>query len=541
MEKYSGNIIDVVRDRIFPGTVYVEGNHIVEITEDNQIYRQYIVPGFVDSHIHIESSMLVPSEFARIAVQHGTVAAVCDAHEIANVLGVEGVKFMIRDGARTSMKFYFSAPSCVPATLYESSGAYISPDDIKELFKEFPQVKFLGEMMNYPGVIQRDPLVMQKIQIARDMGKVIDGHAPALLGDELKKYVSAGIGTDHECFTKEEALQKIALGMKIIIREGSAVKNFDELIDIAREHHANCAFCSDDKHPDELIKGHINELVNRALKRGIDTLSVFKMASLNPVKHYGLEMGLLQEGDLADFVIIDNLEHFSVLKTVIDGKCVFEKGVPIEPLKRIQAVNKFNALPKENSDFNIPAISNEIPVIEVIDGQLITRKLMARPMIMDGLFVSDVKNDIIKISVINRYENARPVVAFVKNFGLKKGAIASSVAHDSHNIIVVGVSDQDICKAVNRIINEKGGVCAVCEDEGINEVLPLPFAGLMSNDSYEEVAAKYVNLDKLAKSFGSGLYAPFMTLSFMALLVIPEIKLSDKGLFDGTKFEFINF
>lgn len=541
MEKYSGNIIDVVRDRIYAGTVYVDGKRIVEIVEDNQTYSQYIVPGFVDSHIHIESSMLVPSEFARIAVQHGTIAAVCDAHEIANVLGVEGVKFMIRDGERALMKFYFSAPSCVPATPFESSGAQISPEDIKEIFNEFPQVKFLGEMMNYPGVIQRDPLVMQKIQIAREMGKVIDGHAPALMGVELKKYVIAGISTDHECFTKEEALQKIALGMKILIREGSAVKNFDDLIDIAREHHANCAFCSDDKHPDELIKGHINELVHRALKRGLDTLSVFKMASLNPVRHYGLEMGLLQEGDPADFIILDDLEHFNVLKTIIEGKCVFEKGVPSVHLQKIQAVNKFNALPKENSDFNIPAIPNEVPVIEVIDGQLITRKVMAKPKIKDGMFVSDVKNDIIKISVINRYENARPAVAFVKNFGLKKGAIASSVAHDSHNIIVVGVTDQDICKAVNSVINEKGGICAVCEEEGIHEILPLPFAGLMSNAPYEEVADMYVKLDKLAKGFGSALYAPFMTLSFMALLVIPEIKLSDKGLFDGTKFKFINF
>ncbi len=541
MEKYSGNIIDVVRDRIYAGTVYVDGKRIVEITEDNQTYSQYIVPGFVDSHIHIESSMLVPSEFARIAVQHGTVAAVCDAHEIANVLGVEGVKFMIRDGDRALMKFYFSAPSCVPATPFESSGAQISPEDIREIFKEFPQVKFLGEMMNYPGVIQRDPLVMQKIQIALEMGKVIDGHAPALMGDELKKYVSAGITTDHECFTKEEALKKIAIGMKILIREGSAVKNFDDLIDIAREHYANCAFCSDDKHPDELIKGHINELVHRALKRGLDTLSVFKMASLNPVRHYGLEMGLLQEGDPADFVIVDCLDHFNVLKTIIEGKCVFEKGVPSVPLQKIKAVNKFNAFSKEISDFNVPAIPNKIPVIEVIDGQLITRMVMERPISEDGLFVSDVKNDIIKISVINRYENTRPAVAFVRNFGLKKGAIASSVAHDSHNIIVVGVTDQDICKAVNNIINEKGGICAVCEDEGINEILPLPFAGLMSNASYEDVAAKYVKLDELAKSFGSGLYAPFMTLSFMALLVIPEIKLSDKGLFDGTKFEFINF
>ena len=540
MKTFSGTIVDVVNNRIFQGQMTVEDGIISKI-EETEVGEgsPYIVPGFVDAHIHIESSMLLPGEFARIAVQHGTIAAVCDAHEIANVLGVEGVRFMIENAALTPLRFFFSAPSCVPATNFESSGARIETEDIKNLFINYPQIKFLGEMMNFPGVISRQPEVMRKIEVALAYGKKIDGHAPGLMGDDLKAYAQAGISTDHECFSAQEALEKIHLGMKVLIREGSAVQNFDDLIGLTHEHYEYCAFCSDDKHPDELIKGHINDLVKRALNKGVDPLKVFRMASYNPVLHYGLEMGLLQPGDPADFVVVYNLDELKVQQTVINGQLAFDNGKLCFPRMQVQVANIFNAQPKHISDFAVAATKDDLPVIEVVDGQLITKRIMKRPLEANGFFISNPNDDVLKIAVVNRYENAPPAVGFVKNFGLKQGAIASSVAHDSHNIIAVGANDRDLCAAVNTVIAHKGGICAVSGEQQLLEVLPLPVAGLMSDLPFEEVAIRYEKLDALAKKFGSPLHAPFMTLSFMALLVIPELKISDKGLFDAVKFEFI--
>jgi adenine deaminase len=533
----SGNIVDVLNSEVYSGTLRIYNGKIIDIVREKNNYNHYIVPGFVDAHIHIESSMLPPSEFARIAAIHGTVATISDPHEIANVLGINGVRYMIKDAEAVPMKFYFGAPSCVPATDFETSGATIGLDEIEKLLK-LKEIKYLGEAMNFPGVINDDPVIIKKIELAKKYSKLIDGHAPGLRGKDLRKYINAGISTDHECFSRDEALEKLRLGMKILIREGSAAKNFDELIPIVKEHYKNCMFCSDDKHPNDLIKGQINVLVKRALAYGIDIMKVLRVACVNPVLHYGLDVGMLQIGDYADFIEVDNFRDFNILKTYINGEVAAEKGNPLIPVRPSKIVNNFNVKKKKVEDFIIPYKKGNINVIEAIDGQLITNRLILTPKTANNCVVSDIERDILKIAVANRYKEAKVAISFVKNFGLKMGALASSVAHDSHNIIVVGVDDEDICRAVNLIVENKGGISAVSEDKEI--ILPLPIAGIMSDEDYSKVAEKYTEIDKMAKSLGSALHAPFMTLSFMALLVIPKIKLSDEGLFDAEKFKFID-
>lgn len=539
MKIFSGNIVDVVNDEVFPGTLEVRNGKIHDIRRDNRAYEHFITPGFIDSHVHIESAMMPPSEFARIAMGHGTVAAVCDPHEIANVLGIGGVRYMIDNASQVPLKFYFSAPSCVPATTFETSGAELTLKDLETLLA-MPEIKFLGEMMNFPGAIYDDPEVLKKLEMAKVHQKPIDGHSPGLGGADLMKYISKGITTDHECFTKEEALEKLSLGMKILIREGSAAKNFDELIPIAKEHYHNCMFCSDDKHPDDLWKGHINDLVKRALRTGMDKMKVLQMACINPVTHYGLNVGCLQKGNPADFLIIDDFEQVRIEQTIIGGEIVAESGRSRWPHKPAGIVNRFAAKPKEPEDFSVPDRTGPVHVIDVIDGQLITRKSVHTLAASDGGISCDPGKDILKIAVVNRYEDRKAAIGFVKNFGLKQGAIAGSIAHDSHNIIAVGASDGEICDAVNLIIDNRGGICAISRKRNIREVLPLPIAGLMSDQDFKTIAGRYTRLDMLAKEMGSTLHAPFMTLSFMALLVIPEIKLSDRGLFDGTRFEFMD-
>ena len=533
----SGNVVDVLNSEIYPATLKISEGKIIEIQKEVKVYENYIIPGFVDSHIHIESSMLIPSEFARIALTHGTIAVVSDPHEIANVLGVEGIKYMIENAKKVPLKFYFGAPSCVPASPFETSGADLGLEEVKELLKS-EQIKFLGEVMNFPGVINKDPIVTEKLKIAKKYSKLIDGHAPGLRGEALDRYIKSGVSTDHESITIEEALEKIKLGMKIQIREGSASKNFEDLMPILNNNFQSCMFCSDDKHPDDLVKGHINELVKRAVSKGIDIMNVLKAACVNPVLHYKLDVGLLREGDYADFLVIDNLENFNVLNTYIQGKLVSENGKALIPKTDSEAINNFNIKQKEVEDFVLPDNKNRINVIKVIEDQLITDRLLLDSKIEDNNVVSDVENDVLKIVVVNRYENVKPAIGFVKGMGLKEGAIASSVAHDSHNIIAVGTNDEEICKAVNLIIKNKGGVSATSKTRG--SVLSLPVAGIMSNENYSEVVRKYQKVDKMAKDFGSKLHAPFMTLSFLALLVIPKLKLSDKGLFDGERFEFTN-
>lgn len=539
----SGNIVDALNDTIYPATLKISKGRIVEIVKEKKKYKTYIISGFVDSHIHIESSLVTPFEFARIATTHGTVAAVSDPHEIANVLGIKGVKYMIEDGKKSPLKFYFGAPSCVPATNFETSGATLEPEKIKKLLK-LKEIKYLSEMMNFPGVINKDPIVMKKIHLAKKYKKPIDGHAPTLRGNNLKKYARSGISTDHESTTKEEALEKLRLGMKILIREGSAAKNFDELIPIVKTHHKNCMFSSDDKHPDDLLKGHINDLAKRAIDYGLSPMKVLRVACVNPVLHYKLDVGLLQKGDFADFLVIDNLKNLKILKTIINGQIVAENGKTLIARIQPKIVNKFKTRKKKPEDFALKTPrpwrggETRLNFIEAIDGQLITEKLSAIPKVADGSLASDTNRDILKIAVVNRYKDTKPAIAFIKNFGLKKGSLASSVAHDSHNIIAVGVNDKDMCEAVNLIIENKGGISAVNEES--KETLPLPIAGLISDKDYFTVTNKYIQLDKLVKSFGCRLHAPFMTLSFMALLVIPKIKLSDQGLFDGEKFKLIS-
>ncbi|HUC82923.1 MAG TPA: adenine deaminase [Flavisolibacter sp.] len=539
----TGNLVDVHQKKIYPVEIKVEGERIVSITPNPQLQTpNYILPGFIDAHVHIESSMLIPSEFARLAVVHGTVATISDPHEIANVCGMKGVEFMIENGNTVPFKFNFGAPSCVPATVFETAGAALDSTAVEELLRR-DDVLYLSEMMNFPGVLNGDEEVLKKIAAAKKWNKPVDGHAPGLRGEEARKYINAGISTDHECFTAAEALDKLKLGMKILIREGSAAKNFEALIDLLNDYPEQIMFCSDDKHPDSLVEGHINDLCARAVAKGIDVFKVLQAACVNPVGHYKMKVGLLRENDFADFVVVKDLENFEVVQTYINGQLVAENGKSLierKSLSKAAVVNNFSCSKKSAADFALPVGTHSaltsLPVIEALDGQLITNKILSAPTIDAGMIVSDVEKDILKIVVVNRYKDASIAKAFIKNFGLKHGAIASSVAHDSHNIVAVGADDESICKAVNLVIEQQGGVSCVGNDD---TVLPLPVAGLMSSEDGYEVAAKYAEIDKAAKALGSTLSSPFMTLSFMALLVIPHLKLSDLGLFDGDRFEFL--
>ena len=529
-------LIDLHLRQIYPVALEVAAQRIKKITKINpKPGLPYLLPGFIDAHVHVESSMLVPSEFARLAVVHGTVATISDPHEIANVCGMQGVEYMIENGNQVPFHFFFGAPSCVPATPFETAGGEINVADIESLMSR-PEIRYLAEMMNWPGTVNRDPEVMEKIRISQHYGKPIDGHAPGLIGELAEKYVSAGPSTDHECFTYAEALGKIKLGMKISIREGSAAKNFDALIDLIDDYPEMLLFCSDDKHPDNLALSHINELVCRAVAKGKNVFDVLRAACINPILHYDLPVGQLREGDCADFIVVQGLEKFEVLSTYIRGEKVAENGKTRISRIKNEVLNHFNTSTKKPTDFEIPAQGTQVRVIEALDGQLITPEIQGEILIQEGFAFSNPAKDILKITVVNRYQDAPPALSFIKNFRLKTGAIASSVGHDSHNIIAVGVDDDSICRAVNLLIEAKGGVSAVWGDQ--EEVLPLPVGGIMSPEDGYEVAAAYTRIDRMAKAMGSTLNSPFMTLSFMALLVIPDLKLSDKGLFDGKKFEF---
>ncbi|SFQ41817.1 adenine deaminase [Parafilimonas terrae] len=538
-----GNYVNIKSKAINEAAFFIENGKIVSVEiygEENKTLP-YILPGFIDSHVHIESSMLVPSEFARLAVVHGTVATISDPHEIANVCGMEGVEFMIENGRGVNFKFNFGAPSCVPATVFETAGAALNSNDVEQLLQK-PEIKYLSEMMNFPGVLLGDDEVMKKIAAAKKLNKPVDGHAPGLRGEDAKKYIEAGISTDHECFTKEEALDKLQYGMKILIREGSAAKNFEALIDLLNDYPNKIMFCSDDKHPDSLAEGHINKLCERAVAKGINVFKVLQAACINPVEHYKLNVGLLNKGDAADFIVVKNLTSFDVLQTYINGELVAESGstklqsIPVKPINNF-SIDKVSVNDIKFTADELNLTNDKIPVIEALDGQLITNKLLVKPTLANDELVSNVENDILKIVVVNRYRKAPVAKAFIKNMGLKNGAIASSVAHDSHNIVAVGCDDKSLIKAINLIIEAKGGVsCA--DDAGNERIVALPVAGLMSAGDGYKVAAAYTEIDKMAKALGSNLSAPFMTLSFMALLVIPHIKLSDKGLFNGDSFSF---
>lgn len=536
MQIISGNIVDVIAKTIRKGIIHFD-TAIRKIEYGDVASEQFIIPGFVDAHVHVESSMLIPSEFARLAVLHGTVATISDPHEIGNVLGKQGVRFMIDNGKQTPFKFYFGAPSCVPATNFETAGATITPKDIEEILS-WPEVNYLAEMMNYPGVVFGDPDVLEKIAIAHRMGKVIDGHLPGIRGEMMQKYVAAGITTDHECFGLDEALEKIAQGMKIIIREGSAAKNFEALWTIIDQYPEMVMFCSDDKHPNDLVVSHINALAKRAIAKGCDLFNVLRAASKNVVEHYSMEVGLLQNGDPADFCIVQDLKEFEVKATYIDGNCVAENKQSHIARVAIEPLNNFSCNPLNAEDLKIAAESEHIKIIVVEDGQLITKQENASLIAQNGYLEADTEQDILKLVVVNRYTTEKPAIAFIKNFGLTSGAIASCVAHDSHNIIAVGTDNEALVRAINLIIENKGGVSLAAGET--EKVVALPVAGIMSHLDAYEIAEAYDNIDQEAKKLGSTLKAPYMTLSFCALLVIPELKLSDKGLFDGKEFKFVS-
>jgi len=533
----NGRIIDVFNRKIIPGEIHVINGRIDRISESGKQVNKYIIPGLIDAHIHIESSMLIPSEFARIAVRHGTVATISDPHEIANVLGKEGVRFMIRNGNKVPFKFYFGVPSCVPATNHETSGAKINTNDTEELFIH-DKLKYLSEVMNFPGVIKKDKEIMGKINLAKEMGKNIDGHAPGLRGKDLETYVYSGITTDHECTDIDEAREKIKKGMKILIREGSAAKNFDELIPLMKEHPDKLMLCSDDLHPDDLIKGHINLLIRKALKAGYDIFNILRAASVIPVLHYNLDVGLLREGDRADFVVLNDLNNISVKETYINGIPVFKDNQTMIDHVREAKMNIVNCKPLNVKEILVKGKSNKVIVIRAFDGQLYTRKQIVRMDIQDGYLNADPDKDILKIISYNRYKKSKPAVGYIRGFGLKKGAVASTVAHDSHNIIAIGVKDEEIVRAVNKLIDIQGGII-VFDGETYDE-MPLNIAGLMSNDDGIYIAQLYQRLNEKVKMLGSPMKAPLMTLSFMALLVIPELKIGDKGLFDVSEFKPIS-
>ncbi|MGI9518428.1 MAG: adenine deaminase [Pirellulaceae bacterium] len=529
------NLVDVVRGEIFPATVTIS-HGVIHAIERVDRADKFLMPGFVDSHIHVESSMLLPSQFARVAVTHGTVATVSDPHEIANVCGLEGIELMLRNAALTNFKFFFGAPACVPATEFETAGARVDATAVAKLLDD-PRIGYLSEMMDFPGVLNDSPEVMKKIRAARQRGKPVDGHAPGLRGEQAARYVAAGITTDHECCTREEAIDKIQAGCKIAIREGSAARNFDALQSLIDEYPDSCMLCSDDKHPDEFLHGHINQLAARAVAAGRDLMNVLRVASVNPVRHYGLNVGLLQIGDPADFIVVEDLDQFQVAETYIDGQLMAENGKCLMPQVETETLNRFAAATVSAGELQVPAKSSRVRVIQPIDGQLLTNELTRRVPVEDGLATTDIENDVLKIVVVNRFEPAEPAVAFVTGFGLQTGALASSVAHDSHNIVAVGANDPDLATAINAVINEQGGLSV--STNGHTDVLPLPVGGLMSTDSCEQVGQRYSELDQRVKQLGCPLRAPYMTLSFMSLLVIPTLKLSDQGLFDVDRFEFV--
>ncbi|KKH48644.1 adenine deaminase [Methanosarcina sp. 1.H.A.2.2] len=550
MKKYLGIIVDAVSRRQFKGEITVENGKIIRVEEKAHDNEQYILPGLVDAHVHIESSMTVPSVFARMAVAKGTVAVVSDPHEIANVMGEEGIDYMLEDSKKAPLKVFFGVPSCVPATPFESAGAVLAAEAVDRLLAR-KDLYYLSEMMNFPGVILEFPEVMAKLESAKKYGKIVDGHAPGLRGADLQKYIGAGISTDHECFTYEEAVEKIKLGMKVLIREGSSARNFETLYSLIDEYPEMVMLCTDDSHPDTLIyEGHIDKLIRCGQEKGLDIYNIIRAAVINPVEHYGFDVGLLREGDPADFIIVDDLKAFNVLSTFIDGECVYENGKVLFPVEKVPARNVFNrnkisiedvklAVPPagENKERENKENITKIRVIVARDGELVTGQELALPKVENGNLVSDPVRDILKMVVLSRYADDPVQIGFIKNIGLKRGAIASSIAHDSHNIIAVGAADQDIVEAVNRLVENRGGIVVGTAENLLD--LPLEVAGLMSTLDGEEVASRYQLLNAEARRLGTSLESPFMTLAFMSLLVIPELKLGDKGLFDVTKFEFV--
>ena len=566
--QFTSYMLDVLTDSVYPARITIEDGIFkeivpIQVSEETQIdVEGLMLPGFIDSHIHIESSMMTPAQFAKVAVRHGTTAVVCDPHEIANVHGIDGVEFMIENASTVPFNFYFAAPSCVPATSFETSGAVLDSDDIEYLLQK-PEVVALAEMMNFPGVIGADEEVLRKLRIARKYDKPIDGHAPLVSGKELDKYIEQGIVTDHECSNFHEAIEKKQKGMKIMVRDGSSAKNMEALFDFSQriEYYKNQDsfgiiptevlsrrlhspifdfMVSDDKNPRDLVNGHLNESVKKAVGLGIDLIKAIEMVTINPAAHYGLDGGSIVTGSKADFIIVDNLDELNILKTYISGECVFDGENVLFDVEDVEFVNSMNVDKKSSEDFNIYFNGDEceVNVIQCFDGDLLTKKATAKLKTQNGIVQPDISEDVLKIAVVERHGSNNVANAFIKGFGLKKGAIASSVSHDSHNIVVIGYSSEKMAEAVNMVIENMGGIAVVSDD--FEDSLSLPIAGLMSNQEGIVTAKKLRTLQKMAFAMGCRLTAPFMTMAFMSLLVIPSIKLSDKGLFDGDRFEFMD-
>lgn len=566
--QFTSYMLDVLTDSVYPARITIEDGIFkeivpIQVSEETQIdVEGLMLPGFIDSHIHIESSMMTPAQFAKVAVRHGTTAVVCDPHEIANVHGIDGVEFMIENASTVPFNFYFAAPSCVPATSFETSGAVLDSDDIEYLLQK-PEVVALAEMMNFPGVIGADEEVLRKLRIARKYNKPIDGHAPLVSGKELDKYIEQGIVTDHECSNFHEAIEKKQKGMKIMVRDGSSAKNMEALFDFSQriEYYKNQDsfgiiptevlsrrlhspifdfMVSDDKNPRDLVNGHLNESVKKAVGLGIDLIKAIEMVTINPAAHYGLDGGSIVTGSKADFIIVDNLDELNILKTYISGECVFDGENVLFDVEDVEFVNSMNVDKKSSEDFNVYFNGDEceVNVIQCFDGDLLTKKATAKLKTENGIVQPDISEDVLKIAVVERHGSNNVANAFIKGFGLKKGAIASSVSHDSHNIVAIGYSSEKMAEAVNMVIENMGGIAVVSDD--FEDSLSLPIAGLMSNQDGIVTAKKLRTLQKMAFAMGCRLTAPFMTMAFMSLLVIPSIKLSDKGLFDGDRFEFMD-
>jgi adenine deaminase len=533
-----GNIVDVFQQKIYKAELFIKDNKIFEIkelgVEDNSI--SYILPGLIDAHVHIESTMVTPVYFASHVKKYGTLGVVTDPHEISNVCGVDGFKYMYNEGKAADIQIFFGVPSCVPATPFETSGAIFDAEIIDGIFQKYDVVA-LSEMMNFPGVVHGFDDVVEKLNVAKKYNMKIDGHAPGLKGDDLSTYINAGITTDHEAFTYEEAKEKINKGMMIQIREGSAARNFEALHPLISEFPDKVMFCTDDAHPDTLVQGHIDRIVRMALAKGHSIFNILNAASFNAIDHYNLPVGKLNVGDSADFILVNSLQKFDVLACYLKGENIYTAGEYFKINLPNNSINSFNAKPLAIENIQVKDRGFNVKVIGAVDGELITKSLEAKLPVSNGFLISDSDQDILKIVVINRYNsNSEPQIGFIKGFSLKNSAIAGSVAHDSHNIIAIGENDSDIVQAVNAIIETEGGICLV-HNQKVDSI-PLPVAGLMANETIENMAVKYKELDQKVKELGTTLQAPFMTLAFMSLLVIPSLKLGDKGLFDVDKFEF---